>query len=85
MKLLFVEDDAMNRRVVAILVAVVVPVERLAIAVAIVSLLSLALLGAVAARAGGAPIGRSVLRVTFWGALAMALTAGIGRMFGGIA
>jgi VIT1/CCC1 family predicted Fe2+/Mn2+ transporter len=32
--------------------------------------------------AGGAPIGRSLLRVTFWGALAMALTAGVGRLFG---
>ena len=46
------------------------------------SLLFLALLGLVAARAGGAPIGRSVLRVTFWGALAMGLTAAVGRLFG---
>jgi VIT1/CCC1 family predicted Fe2+/Mn2+ transporter len=46
------------------------------------SLLFLALLGLVAARAGGAPIGRSVLRVTFWGALAMGLTAAVGKLFG---
>ena len=46
------------------------------------SLLSLALLGAVAARAGGAALVTGALRVTFWGALAMAATAGIGRLFG---
>jgi VIT1/CCC1 family predicted Fe2+/Mn2+ transporter len=48
----------------------------------VVTLLCLALLGALGARTGDAPIMRSVLRVTFWGALAMALTAGIGRLFG---
>ena len=42
----------------------------------------LALLGATAARAGGSPVWRSVARVTFWGALAMALTAGVGALFG---
>jgi len=42
----------------------------------------LALLGAFAARAGGAPVLNSVVRVTFWGALAMALTAGVGAIFG---
>lgn len=46
------------------------------------SLLFLALLGAVAAHAGGSSIGRSVVRVTFWGALAMALTAAVGAWFG---
>jgi len=46
------------------------------------SLLFLALLGSLAARAGGSPVGRSVVRVTFWGALAMALTAGVGAWFG---
>lgn len=46
------------------------------------TLLSLAVLGALGARAGGAPLMRSVLRVTFWGALALAVTAGIGRLFG---
>jgi len=51
-------------------------------AVAAVSLLCLALLGAVGARMGGARLGPSVLRVTFWGALAMAVTAGVGRLFG---
>ena len=46
------------------------------------SLLFLALLGGVAARAGGAVAAVGALRVTFWGALAMALTAGVGALFG---
>ena len=46
------------------------------------SLLFLALLGFLAARTGGAPVIASVARVTFWGALAMALTAGVGALFG---
>ena len=46
------------------------------------ALLFLAILGAVGAKAGGAPMGRAVLRVTFWGAFAMAATAAIGSLFG---
>jgi VIT1/CCC1 family predicted Fe2+/Mn2+ transporter len=42
----------------------------------------LAVLGAVGARAGGASLWKAVARVTFWGALALAATAGIGRLFG---
>jgi VIT1/CCC1 family predicted Fe2+/Mn2+ transporter len=42
----------------------------------------LALLGAIGGRAGGANVLRATVRVTFWGALAMALTAGIGKVFG---
>lgn len=49
------------------------------------SLVFLALLGALAARAGGAPIIVGAIRVTFWGALAMALTAAVGRLFGVVA
>jgi VIT1/CCC1 family predicted Fe2+/Mn2+ transporter len=45
------------------------------------SLLFLALLGGLAARAGGAPLAAAALRVTFWGALAMAVTAGVGALF----
>ena len=55
---------------------------RLPWQVAGASLAFLALLGAVAARAGGARVLRGTLRVAFWGALAMALTAGVGRLFG---
>jgi VIT1/CCC1 family predicted Fe2+/Mn2+ transporter len=50
--------------------------------VSIASLAFLALLGAIGAQTGGANVGRATLRVTFWGALAMALTAGIGAIFG---
>jgi len=46
------------------------------------SLLFLALLGGLAARAGGAAVMLGAMRVTFWGALAMALTAGVGSLFG---
>jgi VIT1/CCC1 family predicted Fe2+/Mn2+ transporter len=54
----------------------------LLIAVSGASLLFLALLGALAARAGGAAMGPGALRVTFWGALAMGVTAGVGALFG---
>lgn len=65
-----------------LLVVPFVPIQALVPAVALVSLLCLAILGALGARAGGAPLGPSVLRVTFWGALAMAVTAGVGQLFG---
>jgi VIT1/CCC1 family predicted Fe2+/Mn2+ transporter len=52
------------------------------IVVGVTSLIFLAVLGAVAARAGGAPVGVAAARVTFWGALAMALTAAAGAWFG---
>jgi VIT1/CCC1 family predicted Fe2+/Mn2+ transporter len=48
------------------------------------TLLCLALLGAIGARIGGAPAGKAVWRVTFWGALAMAGTAGAGSLFGAL-
>lgn len=44
----------------------------------------LAVLGGVAARAGGAPVATGAWRVTFWGALAMAITAGVGALFGAV-
>jgi VIT1/CCC1 family predicted Fe2+/Mn2+ transporter len=68
-----------------LLVAWVVPESRLIAVVAGFSLVFLAVLGALAARAGGAPIAVGAIRVTFWGALAMALTAGVGRLFGVVA
>jgi VIT1/CCC1 family predicted Fe2+/Mn2+ transporter len=52
--------------------------------VALTALLFLAVLGAVGAKAGGAPMGRAAIRVTFWGALAMAVTAAIGSAFGAV-
>ncbi|CAA0093176.1 Uncharacterised protein [Zhongshania aliphaticivorans] len=65
-----------------LLVAWVVPGNQLISVVAISSLVFLALLGGIAARVGGASIIVGAVRVTFWGALAMVLTAGVGRIFG---
>jgi VIT1/CCC1 family predicted Fe2+/Mn2+ transporter len=65
-------------------VAALVDVQSALIAVPATALVFLALLGAIAARAGGAPVGVAAARVTFWGALAMAATAGIGQLFGTI-
>ncbi len=61
---------------------VVAPSHLLVWVVSGASLAFLALLGAIGARAGGANVVRATARVTFWGALAMALTAGIGAVFG---
>ena len=65
-----------------LVMAIVAPLSVLVVAVSVASLLFLAVLGAVGAKAGGANIVRATIRVTFWGALAMALTAGIGAAFG---
>lgn len=58
------------------------PASMLVYSVSIASLLFLALLGAIGARAGGADVLKATVRVTFWGAAAMALTAGIGALVG---
>ena len=65
-----------------LMVAWAIPGPQLIFSVAASSLVFLALLGSLAARAGGAPIIVGAVRVTFWGALAMALTAAVGRLFG---
>lgn len=65
-----------------LLVVPLAPMSLLVPTVAVVSLLCLAVLGVLGARLGGAQVGPSVLRVTLWGALAMAVTAGIGSLFG---
>ncbi|MBL0123841.1 MAG: VIT family protein [Betaproteobacteria bacterium] len=70
--------------VMPLLVTVLVPEAMLIYAVSGTSLVFLALLGGIAARAGGAPVMTGTIRVTFWGALAMALTAGVGAMFGAV-
>lgn len=65
-------------------VAWLAPVASLMVWVGVTSLLFLALLGAVAARVGGASMAVGAWRVTFWGALAMVITAGVGRLFGAV-
>lgn len=62
--------------------AALLPLGQLVIGVSLSALVFLMLLGAVGARAGGAPITRGVLRVAFWGVTAMAATWAIGRLFG---
>ena len=62
-------------------VAALAPMQGVMVWIACTSLLSLALLGVVAARAGGSAVLPSVWRVTFWGVLAMAATAGVGKLF----
>ncbi len=65
-------------------VVALMPAAQLMAGVVGTSLLFLALLGAVAARVGGARPWLGALRVTFWGALAMAITAGVGAWFGAV-
>ena len=73
-----IADEAVEPEVAA------APQPLLAVVVGIVSLLCLLVLGWLGARAGGAAAARAVARVVFWGVLAMAATAGIGRLFGTI-
>jgi VIT1/CCC1 family predicted Fe2+/Mn2+ transporter len=67
-----------------LVLVLIVPSASLVWTVSLGSLVFLALLGGLAARAGGSPIWRATARVTFWGALAMALTAGAGALFGAV-
>lgn len=65
-----------------VLIALLAPAASLTTMVTGASLLALAVLGAVAGQVGGASPARGALRVVFWGALAMAVTAGVGHLFG---
>ena len=67
-----------------LLTVIIVPQSSLVPAVFGMSLASLAALGVLAARTGGSPILKAISRVTFWGALAMAVTAVVGALFGTI-
>ncbi len=68
-----------------ILMVLLLPATLLMWGLAGSALCFLALLGLLAARAGGSPVVPSITRVTFWGAMAMALTAGVGALFGVVA
>ncbi|MGJ0425053.1 VIT1/CCC1 transporter family protein [Methylocystis sp.] len=65
-----------------LLVVGIAPRDAIIPVVSAASLGCLALLGAIGAKAGGAGVLRAAVRVTFWGALALALTAGVGKIFG---
>ena len=60
----------------------IAPVELSSELIVAASLVSLSLTGALAAKVGGAPMIRASLRVTFWGAIAMGVTAAVGWIFG---
>ncbi|NNC36366.1 MAG: VIT family protein [Acidimicrobiales bacterium] len=68
-----------------LMAAVLAPLQHITLFVGITALASLALLGVVSARAGGASVLRSVVRVFFWGTLAMVITGLAGAAFGGLA
>ena len=70
--------------VLPLLIVLFAPVSDLIIAVSLASLIFLALLGILAAYTGGSGIIKGAFRVTFWGALAMGLTAGVGHFFGAV-
>ncbi|HZZ90862.1 MAG TPA: VIT family protein [Caulobacteraceae bacterium] len=67
---------------VPLLAVMLIPTASAAWGVGAASLLGLVVLGVVGARIGGAKVGRSLLRVVFWGVVAMAVTAGAGSLFG---
>jgi len=68
--------------IIPIAAALLAPSGRVALVSSVTALVALVLLGGTAAHAGGASIAKGALRVAFWGALAMGLTAGIGKLFG---
>ncbi|WP_293775880.1 VIT family protein [uncultured Oxalicibacterium sp.] len=65
-----------------VITAMLVPASMLISSLALTSLIFLIILGSLAAAAGGAPIMRAAVRVGVWGAVAMAVTAGVGHLFG---
>ena len=67
-----------------LLTVVLIPETRLVPIVSGLSLVFLAALGILAARVGGAPVMKSAIRIVFWGAIAMGLTAGVGALFGSV-
>lgn len=69
---------------IPLMIALLAPLFWIGFATIIISLIALAVLGFVSARAGGAPVWVAVARVTFWGAAAMAATAAVGSLFGTI-
>ena len=68
--------------ILPMVITALVPMKALVPSVALTALVFLGLLGGLAARAGGAQVRPAAIRVTFWGALAMGLTAGVGALFG---
>lgn len=70
--------------ILPLLVAFITRTDWAIPAIALSALLSLAILGGIAAKAGGAPIRPGVIRITFWSALAMGVSSGVGALFGSV-
>lgn len=68
--------------VIPLIVAWIAPAAQITLTVAASAIVALMVLGALGASAGGAGMAKGAIRVTFWGALAMAVTAGVGMIFG---
>ena len=68
--------------ILPLLVAAMVTIQWVIPAIALSALVSLAILGGIAAKAGGAPISPGIIRITFWSALAMGVSSGVGALFG---
>lgn len=68
--------------ILPVMLVLVVPEQQLIVVVSLSSLVFLAMLGGISARVGGANVFKGIVRVTFWGALAMAITAAVGSLFG---
>ncbi len=71
--------------VLPLIAVAVLPATILLPGIALIVLVLLALLGGIAARVGGAPVPKGILRVTFWGLAAMGITAAVGHLFGAVA
>ena len=70
--------------VIPIAAALLAPADRIAVVSSATALVALVVLGGTAAYAGGASVAKGALRVAFWGALAMGVTAGVGKLFGAV-
>ena len=70
---------------VPVATVLIAPLSSVTVGASLTALISLLLLGGIAASVGGASVARGAMRVAFWGALAMGLTAIVGRLFGGAA
>ena len=68
--------------VIPVIIALLAPASLISVVVAVTTLIALSVLGGLGASAGGAGVIKGAIRVTFWGALAMAATAGVGLIFG---
>ena len=70
--------------IIPLVAALLAPSNQVAVVSSTTALVMLVILGGTAAYAGGASISKGALRVAFWGALAMGITAGVGRLFGAV-